>query len=538
MDLDFFTDKEIEKNGELYLVQRALIDNNKKFHILWNLAGKEDRQALQLQCELPHNIRRFITLTSKVCRDGKLHRFAVRVIKKELEFFDNRDCLPIASNYIPRDTSKLLPYQKKCFYHLCNVIVNEGHALDASDTGLGKTYIAAAIAREFQFRPIVICKKIAISAWMKVLESFGVPPLAVVNWQFAIRGKMQFYKDGEWNVPQKTIIFFDEGHFANHDDSQNNIMYEASKKIASVTITATIADKPQRLAPLVDVLGALDKEDFKKWLKDRGEVTDDYGTRESLSDTSDMKALNNLIFPRYGFRMRYTDPDVKKYFPDAIYNTFLIPIGEQKKKEQNKHYEILLEKLNELKETKGRSSQAQRITLELRYRQMSEYLKVNTLCDMSKAYIKSGKSVVVFVNYKETLKALAKKMHTDSVIYGEQEKDGAPDRNTVIDRFQTDKSNIIIATLDAGGTSISLHDITGKHQRISLFCPTYHALHLKQAMGRTYRALSKTPPVMQLVYAAGTIEEKVARSVNSKLRNISTLNDGDLKENDIFEIDK
>jgi hypothetical protein len=43
-------------------------------------------------------------------------------------------------------------------------------------------------------------------------------------------------------------------------------------------------------------------------------------------------------------------------------------------------------------------------------------------------------------------------------------------------------------------------------------------------------------PVLKLVYAAGTIEEKVAQNVNQKLDNISALNDGDLMEPDLFKL--
>ncbi len=41
---------------------------------------------------------------------------------------------------------------------------------------------------------------------------------------------------------------------------------------------------------------------------------------------------------------------------------------------------------------------------------------------------------------------------------------------------------------------------------------------------------------MKLVYAAGTVEEKVADVVNRKLDNIAALNDGDLMEPDLFQL--
>ncbi|MBD3293825.1 MAG: hypothetical protein GF393_12950, partial [Armatimonadia bacterium] len=522
MNLKFHTEREITKNGIPHLVQKARLDGkeNKKFWIYWNVAKKEDEQALKLNCDLPQNIRRILSITNVKCRDNIVRPFAVRVIRKDTELQNAKHYFPLTKDYIPRDKSQLLPYQHRAFEHLCNVLINRGATLDASDTGLGKTYVTAAIAREFGYRPIVICKKIAIASWLQVLRSFGVFPLAVVNWQYAIRGKMPFYDGQKWHVPENVLIVFDEGHFANHEGSKNNIMYEASKGIPSITTTATIGDSPKRLAPLLYVLNAMSKEEFKQWLKQRGELVDAYERTEQISANDDMKALNALLFPAFGHRLRYTDDDVKKMFPEVIYNTFLVSIGEEKKRKQNAHYEKLVAALEELNEQKGSALQAQKIALELRYRQMSEYLKVTALVDLAKSHIEENKSVIIFVNYRETLFELARKLKTKSVIYGNQEAEGERDRNQVIDDFQADKTRIIIAMLDAGGTSISLHDVNGKHQRVAIFCPTYHAINLKQAMGRIYRALTKSAPIMELVYAAGTIEEKVARSVNSKLENI------------------
>jgi hypothetical protein len=41
---------------------------------------------------------------------------------------------------------------------------------------------------------------------------------------------------------------------------------------------------------------------------------------------------------------------------------------------------------------------------------------------------------------------------------------------------------------------------------------------------------------MKLVYAADTVEEKVANSVNRKLDSIAALNNGDLMEPDLFNM--
>jgi hypothetical protein len=102
--------------------------------------------------------------------------------------------------------------------------------------------------------------------------------------------------------------------------------------------------------------------------------------------------------------------------------------------------------------------------------------------------------------------------------------------------FQHGREKVLLCMSDAGGQSIDLHDVHGNGQRVSLICPTYNPITLQQVLGRTFRANTKSTPIMKLVYAAGTIEEKVCVAVNLKLDNIAALNDGDLMEPDLFQL--
>lgn len=536
MNLHFVTIGETEQNGNKYLIQKANVTKNRQFHIRWNQAYKQDLEAKSLGCELPFNIRRFLALTTKRI-DGQVHKFCIRKILKSTELEEYPKLHPIKMDYVPRNSTGLLPFQLRAFEHLCNVLINEGAAIDASDTGLGKTYVAGALCRELYFRPIVLCKKIAIPNWLDVLSMFDVKPFGVINWEYMIRDNIDFYKSGRWTVPPKTLIIFDEAHYANHEGTKNNRMYEAASHLPTLSITATAGDKPVRLAPLLSVLGAMTKEQFEQWRKRRGEFENDYSVREAVSESDDMRALNRLIFPRFGYRLRYTDSDVRSAFPEAIYNTMLVTLSKEREKIQNKAHDKLLEKIAKLKEEKnGQEFQAAKLVEELRYRQLAEILKVPSFVEVSKEYIKDGFSVIIFVNYLDTLKELSKRLKTDSVIYGDQDKNESKKRNQVIEDFQENRTNIIIAMAKAAGTSISLHDTKGEHQRISLISPGYNSIELKQILGRTYRAEAKTPPIMTMVFAAKTVEEKVAHTVNRKLDNLAAINDGDLMTYDTFNL--
>jgi len=97
-----------------------------------------------------------------------------------------------------------------------------------------------------------------------------------------------------------------------------------------------------------------------------------------------------------------------------------------------------------------------------------------------------------------------------------------------IEMFQNDKERIIICNIKAGGIGISLHDINGIYQRISLISPCYSAVDLVQVLGRIHRAGSKSIAIQKLIFCAGTVEEEINKKVQKKIQNIQTINDGDL----------
>ena len=116
-------------------------------------------------------------------------------------------------------------------------------------------------------------------------------------------------------------------------------------------------------------------------------------------------------------------------------------------------------------------------------------------------------------------------LHTDSVVYGEQDYD---DRLRIIEEFQDNKTRIIILNIKAGGVGISLHDVAGGHPRVSLISPTWSSLDLVQALGRIHRAGGKTKSLQRIIYAADTVEERIADKLKIKLNNINSINNGDL----------
>lgn len=518
MNLEFEVVREVERDGVAYVVQRARLHPAvaSRFWSAYRACGEEMRRLVSPRRE-----------------GGAWYVYRLRER-------GSGSVAAFPAVYALKSTDKLLPYQPAAVSSLCAALLRHNAAADGSDTGIGKTYVALAVCREFGVRPAVVCKKSGIAGWKRACAYMEAKALFIINWEQAKTGRFAYASRSRdsysgqwryrWNLPAGVMLIFDEVHVANHSDSQNCALYEASKGLTSLSLSATFADRPSRLQSLFHVLGIVDRRDFRRWLLDNGHFVNQYRQMESFSEQQDLLEVHKVLYPGHGCRVSYQQPEVKRHFPEAVYRVNVLSLSP---KETSKHNAIYRDMLHKVARYRLLGKQAEALVEDLRYRQAAELFKCETICEMVEEYLYEGWSVCVFVNFRETLSYLAKRLRTKSLVYGGQEQHGL-DRDAVIEAFQANRERVLLAIVGAGGQSIDLHDLHGGHPRMSLVCPTYDPIMLKQVMGRTYRAGSKSTPVVQLVYAAGTVEAKVADRVNAKLANIAALNDGDLMEPDIF----
>ena len=520
MNLEFQTVRTITQDGISYYQQRAVIEkDNRQFWYSWKTCKESLRKHLQL--------RRDLIDGSPVWTVWRLLPVNAPGVYGEFK-----------SSYIVGNTTKLYPYQPKAVSRLVYSLQVHGCGIDGSDTGIGKTFHSLAVCRELHVSPAIVCRKSGIAGWKKACIYMDIKPVFIVNWELAKSSHFEFTRRAQnpfsgvyeytWRLPADTLLIFDEQHMANHDGSQNFQLYIAAKGIPSVSLSATFADKPSRLKALMYLLDISSMEKFDEFLLSRGHFYNTHGSLESLSERQDMLELNRMLYPKYGCRISYNDPDVKRFFPDVNIQTHLIELSVSETKRQNDLYREMLSKVIQYRDA-GKKHSADQLVAELKYRQAAELFKAETLAELAMEYIYEGKSVLVFVNFIETLKYLAQRLKTKSVIFGSDEAAGL-NRAETIERFQANINKVIICMIEAGGQSINLHDIHGGHQRISLICPTYTSISLRQVFGRTRRAGAKTLPIIKLVYAANTVEEKVAERVQQKLKNIDALMDGDIRD--------
>ena len=318
----------------------------------------------------------------------------------------------------------------------------------------------------------------------------------------------------EWTIPDKSILIFDEVHRCKNSKTLHykllvSIREYLSKDMKCLILSATIADKVKYFAPVAYLLGWINDydESFPKWIKKKSvDVGFPIG-----------KTIHHMLFPFYGSRLRISE--LGDLFP---HNQILPECYDMENAgEIENQYMIIQKALGDLREKK----ESARCILEiiLRARQMIELLKYPTFCELIEDHLENDLSVVVFVNFNETLLKLAKTFNTDSVVHGKQTQE---QRQKIIDDFQANRTNILIANIKAGGVGISLHDIHGEHQRVSIISPTWSAQDTMQTLGRIHRAEGKTPAIQKFVFCAGTIEEYICEKLREKLDNLSLINDG------------
>lgn len=261
-------------------------------------------------------------------------------------------------------------------------------------------------------------------------------------------------------------------------------------------------------------------QDYYAWARNHGVYDGDWGL-EFNNDPDVLKKLNKDIFGKRGIRLRR---DTIPNFPQSEIISEVYNMDDEDAKAINRIYDEMEAELKKLERIKKGDGDSQ-LTIQLRARQQIELIKVPLFVDMIEDALEQGFSIAVFLNFTETINALATRLNTKCIFDGKT-ADKVRDRN--VELFQEDKERIILVNVQSGGAGLSLHDLNGKFPRMSLISPTYSPVFMRQALGRIWRDDAKTKSVQKIVCVANTVEENVCQNVQLKLDNLDLLNDGDL----------
>ena len=333
----------------------------------------------------------------------------------------------------------------------------------------------------------------------------------------------------EWNLPKNTMIVFDEVHKCKSEDSQNMRLLVAAKPWVSELLSATPGITPRDFKATGYALGLHNLYDFDLWTENHGchRVYTEGGKQKFIGwkyskKSHGLETLSEEIYPAHASRMRISEiPD----FPKTVITAECFSAKEAP--ELNRLYLKLVDECKACIKAKTMLP----VTAVLRYRQAIELFKVRLFLELIDEAHEAGFSVALFVNFTATLEALSKKLPGIPIIMGGQNKLERESRRLAFERNQV---NTILLNVEAGGTSLDLHDIYGDKPRMSLISPTYNPYTLKQVFGRVHRDGGKTTSFQRIVYMAGTQEERVCEKVKLKMKAFETIN-GDITTDDLIE---
>lgn len=451
----------------------------------------------------------------------------------------------------PEITNKLISYQLPHMLQLKESMDQNECILDASDTGTGKTYTALALCKSMNKKPFVICPKSVIPSWIDVARHFDMDIFGIANYEL-LKGCKYYTPDLEkvkcpymdrttqpvsGNKPKKTIkeyfkfylpsdvmVIFDEAHRCKNYKSITSRLLLSIKETGCkiLLLSATITDKIICFKPFGVVFGFYnDVKQYNVWMRRQikmNAVKYKNKTEGIVGGDVSLDIIHHSIFPQKGSRMKISE--LGDLFPKNRIVSQSYLCKDYDKVQQN--YDIINEALEDLKDQYLRTHALGKI---IKARQKIEMYKVPIFIDLAEEALDSKYSVVLFVNYVETMNLLAHHLKTDCLIHGGQTME---ERQSCIDDFQANRRNVLIAIMQAGGVGISLHDIHGGHPRMSLISPTWTGQDIKQALGRIHRAGSQSPALQKIVYCAGTYEDKLCKIISNKINTISAINDGDM----------
>ena len=474
-------------------------------------------------------------------------------------------------------------------------LCRKGVALDLSDTGTGKTYVAAALFAYLGLTKkdlLLVVPKSSIPNWMEVCRSAGVKLDSDTVITHQILSRLVNYKDKSLKYKDKIglidsffkgkkLVLVDEAHcLRNYTSNISKTMSLARKgcNINLLMLSATLIEVPENMISMIAMLykrknecrggftsrqwfnsqtiqglKSLSRSDYFHKVRNKGR---DVGAMKSFFVDISSRMRNADFGLTDGFRVK---PKVYKWESVSLIANEKLQILKAGIRKQiynftkstndlNKEYGLKIDKCSvpseqirlrkELKAclwNKKKESFSEEMRLKIAYQKAVEIARVDNLMKEVVTYLDAECSVCVFVNYVDSLlasKAFCEKRRVKhSIIMGGQ---SGKERQQNIDDFQSDKNNVILLTITSGSNSISLHaDEEWKRRRISIVCPTYNATSFKQALGRTNRVNRTSEALVIMAFVDTPIERDMARATKEKVRNIESLNDDDFSLNNI-----
>jgi hypothetical protein len=452
----------------------------------------------------------------------------------------------VLADFAPLEAAEdlLRPYQVPAVATLLEALRLHKFTIDASETGLGKTFTAGAASRNMEMNVGVVCPANVVTKWTDTLiDIFGIEPEFVLSYNKLRTGKTDYlsrYDGGdrthfEWHAVDDVLLIFDEIHECANSTSLNARMLRAAIRnpyVYVLGLSATATQDPRKMDDIGWGLGLHSKNNFWDWCLRYGCKPGFFGgldfNPKSKRGKQGLANIHATIFPRRAARLRRTDPDVAKDLPDNVVIVEVVDIEKVKVSEEMK--DILDAELAKIQasmdsdatKAEEKEMEVSSLVTNTRERQLSELGKVPFMYDRLMELLDQGRHVGIFLQFSGSILAMEKLIAKDKEARWRKYVGGMTrkKRDEVIKEFNENKIPILILQGDAGSASIDLHDTIS---------PGYSAIKLIQALGRMDRNGAKSDILQYIVFSSDPVELRAAKLVQGKLNCISLLNDGDLQ---------
>lgn len=449
----------------------------------------------------------------------------------------------------------LFDFQKKAVAQNVESLVKHGKSISADAPGAGKTYIALAVAEKLGYKIFVVTVKASIYNFFTLADQYNIPVVGVTNYELLQRGKYYdslssyhseetateliemvkiqeinqqtrkpiFKKDGTpkmilkdviWKMPPKTLIIYDEVHKCktglakSGKSTANNAIFITTKNATSrpsneiklMMMSATITDRLDCLDGICYIMNLItdySSDTFRAFKHKLGD------------ETKALATLNKAFYPRFGSRT--PEVELREFYNEVQINCRYLKLSKEDFQLIDKIYGEISELYDALK-VAGITIGFGKI---IRLWERGEVILAKYIGKIILEEIARGKKPVVFVNFTHTIKAILS-MFTDNnensnlkylILDGKTE-----DTDETIRKFQNNEVDFMIANINKGGTSISLHDKDGNFPRSSIILPSWNSISVMQTLGRIHRVGGKSKAEQYIVMVSGNNGNPVSSS--------------------------
>lgn len=479
---------------------------------------------------------------------------------------------------------------------LTSILQSHDSAVDCSDTGTGKTFVAVAVMSALKLPTLVVVPKISITSWGRVAEMFG-EQFSIINYEQLRTGNTDF---GQWENqagvnagrqsyhlcqccqqrvdirnpsqcyahplgihcveekkksirygrfefhPAVKAVVFDEVHRCGGMDSLNAEMLIATKRqrIKTLGLSATLACDPMKLRALGYSLDLHNDKFDDPWRRGAKTLVPNFHRWAAQHGCRKIPPLPGIRWAVSAERQKTIMAGIRaQIIPErgVRVTTAEIP-GFPERQITAELYDL---------EQNGQ--------IDKLYREMEgalNALDVKAAGDKAPdhpltIFLRAHQRVELLkvpVAVELTQDALEKGLSVGIFVNFSQTIDELSrrlgcsdiidgrdlcDRQGVIDRYERDEARLVLVNSEAGGICVSLQDVRGVFPRMGFVFPGFKATTILQVFGRFHRDGGKSKCFYRVILAANTVERDIYRNLKGKLDNLSALNDSDLRPDNL-----